>query len=78
MKKRKIYLIVCSSIAIVGIISQLIIVILNMREDCCLKNKNTNNSNNINGQQDIVVYTVENTNQANNVNSNNETDKRAI
>ena len=76
MKKRKIYLIVCSSVAIVGVLSQLIIVILNMREDCCLKNNN--NNNNINGQQDIVVYTVENTNQANNVNSNNETDKRAI
>ena len=77
MKKRKIYLIVCSSVAILGVILQLIIIILNTRDDCCSK-KNNNNNNNINGQQDIVVYTVENTNQANNVNSNNETDKRAI
>ena len=71
MKKRRIYLIVCSSVAILGVIAQLVIVILNMRQDCCYKNKN-------NDIPEIVVYTAENTNQANNVNSNNETDKRAI
>ena len=76
MKKRRIYLIVCSSVAILGVISQLIIVILNMRQDCCYKNKNNKNKNN--DIPEIVVYTAENTNQANNVNSNNETDKRDI
>ena len=76
MKKRRIYLIVCSSVAILGVIAQLVIVILNMRQDCCYKNKN--NKNNNNDIPEIVVYTVENTNQVNNVNTNNETDKRDI
>ena len=76
MKKRRIYLIVYSSVAILGVIAQLVIVILNMRQDCCYKNKNNKNKNN--DIPEIVVYTDENINQANNVNSNNETDKRAI
>ena len=44
MKKRRIYLIVCSSVAILGVIAQLVIVILNMRQDCCYKNKNNKNT----------------------------------
>ena len=77
MKERQIYLIACSYVAIVGIIVQFIIVILNMRDDCCHKNNN-NYTNNVNVQQDVVVYTTENSNRVNNANLNNETDKRAI
>ena len=84
MKRRKIFLIVCSVVATLGIIGEFVIVILNMIDVCCKKNKkntktnNKNNNNDINGIPEIVVYTVENSNHTNNVDSNNETDKRDI
>ena len=66
MKSRKIYLIVCVFVAILGIIGQLVIVILNFFDEYY--------NNNYTTAQPQIVYNVENFKQVNNINSN-ETDK---
>ena len=67
MKSRKIFLVVCVFVAILGIIGELVIVILNMLDDYY-------NNNNYTTAQPKIVYNVENFKQVNNLDSN-ETDK---
>ena len=69
MKSRKIFLVVCVFVAILGIIGELVIVILNMLDDYY-------NNNNYTTAQPKIVYNVENFKQVNNLDSN-ETDKHA-
>ena len=54
MKSRKIYLIVCVFVAIIGIVGQLVIVILNMFEDYY------NNNNNYITPQPQIAYNIDN------------------
>ena len=65
MKSRKIFLVVCVFVAILGIIGKFIIIILNLIDDYKKKKKRPQ-----------IVYNVENFKQVNNLDSN-ETDKHA-
>ena len=62
MKSRKIYLIVCVFVALLGIIGQLVVVILNLFDDYY--------NNNYITTQPQIVYNMENFKQVNNIDSN--------